>query len=498
MITTVAGNGASGYSGDNGPATSAQLADPGGVAVDSAGNLYIVDTDNARIREVSNGVITTVAGSGTAGFSGDNGPATSAQLNGPGAVAVDAAGDLYIAEYSGQRIRKVSKGVITTVAGNRTQGFSGDDGPATSAQLNTPSGVAVDPAGNLYIADYGDNRIRKVSNGVITTVAGNGTSGNIGDNGPATGAQLNYPTGVAVDSAGDLYIAEYSGQRIRKVSKGVITTVAGSGTAGFSGDNGPATSAQLYYPSGVAVDAAGNLYIADTWNSRVRKVSNGVITTVAGSGTEGFSGDNGPATSAQLSGICDVAVDSAGVLYIADPGNDRIREVSNGVIVTVAGNGTRGFSGDGGPATGAQLYGPDGVAVNSAGNLFIADTDNDRIRVLIPSGASCSVSVAPLALSPAASGGDLTVTIRTSPSCAWAIQSLPGWITFSGAAVGTGPGNVTLSVAANSGGPRTATVSIAGVALPVTQQPILRRRGEPRPSPLPPPGQRLDRLPGGG
>jgi hypothetical protein len=144
------------------------------------------------------------------------------------------------------------------------------------------------------------------------------------------------------------------------------------------------------------------------------------------------------------------------------------------------------------------LYGPDGVAVNSAGNLFIADTDNDRIRVLIPSGASCSVSVAPLALSPAASGGDLTVTIRTSPSCPGAIQSLPGWITFSGAAVGTGPGNVTLSVAANSGGPRTATVSIAGVAVPVTQQPILRRRGEPRPSPLPPPGQRLGRLPGGG
>src|ERR1019366_1857053 len=312
---------------------------------------------------------------------------------------------------------------------------------------------------------------------------GSGTEGFSGDNGPNTSAQLAGPGGVAADSAGNLYIADPSNYRIRKVSNGVITTAAGGGSGG---DNGPATSAQLNYPAGVAVDSAGNLYIADDvlysngfngyspGNGRISKVSNGVITTVSGGG---IGGDNGPATSAQLSGICYVAVDSAGVLYIADPGNDRIREVSNGVIVTVTGNGTRGFSGDGGPATGAQLYGPDGVAVNSAGNLFIADTDNDRIRVLIPSGASCSVSVAPLALSPAASGGDLTVTILTSPSCAWAIQSLPGWITFSGAAVGTGPGNVTLSVAAHSGGPRTATVSIAGVAVPVTQQPILRRRG---------------------
>src|ERR1019366_9345320 len=280
-----------------------------------------------------------------------------------------------------------------------------------------------------------DNRIRKVSNGVITTVAGNGTSGNIGDNGPATGAQLNYPTGVAVDSAGNLYIADQYNHRIRKVSNGVITTVAGSGTAGFSGDNGPATSAQLYYPAGVAVDAAGNLYIADQYNHRIRKVSNGVITTVAGSGTAGFSGDNGPATSAQLSGPGGVAADSAGNLYIADTSNYRIRKVSNGVITTAAGGGS---GGDNGPATSAQLNYPAGVAVDSAGNLYIADD------VLYSNGFN------------GYSPGDLTVTIRTSPSCAWAIQSLPGWITFSGAAVGTGPGNVTLSVAANSGGPRTA------------------------------------------
>ena len=482
----MAGNGTQGFSGDDGPATSAQLNAPSGVAVDPAGNLYIADYGDNRIRKVSNGVITTVAGNGTSGNIGDNGPATGAQLNYPTGVAVDSAGNLYIADQYNHRIRKVSNGVITTVAGSGTAGFSGDNGPATSAQLYYPAGVAVDAAGNLYIADTWNSRVRKVSNGVITTVAGSGTEGFSGDNGPNTSAQLAGPGGVAADSAGNLYIADTSNYRIRKVSNGVITTAAGGGSGG---DNGPATSAQLNYPAGVAVDSAGNLYIADDvlysngfngyspGNGRIRKVSNGVITTVSGGGS---GGDNGPATSAQLSGICYVAVDSAGVLYIADPGNDRIREVSNGVIVTVTGNGTRGFSGDGGPATGAQLYGPDGVAVNSAGNLFIADTDNDRIRVLIPSGASCSVSVAPLALSPAASGGDLTVTIRTSPSCAWAIQSLPGWITFSGAAVGTGPGNVTLSVAANSGGPRTATVSIAGVAVPVTQQPILRRRGEPR------------------
>src|ERR1019366_8647878 len=247
-----------------------------------------------------------------------------------------------------------------------------------------------------------------------------------------------------------------------------IQTFAGGGLP----VNIPGMSASLDYPSSVAVNGAGNLFFVDANHVVLRwNASTAVLTLVAGNGIKGYSGDNGPATSAQLAGPGGVAVDSAGNLYIADTINARIRKVSKGVIAAVAGSGTAGFSGDGGPATGAQLYGPDGVAVNSAGNLFIADTDNDRIRVLIPSGASCSVSVAPLALSPAASGGDLTVTIRTSPSCAWAIQSLPGWITFSGAAVGTGPGNVTLSVAANSGGPRTATVSIAGVAVPVTQQP---------------------------
>ena len=381
VITTVAGSGTKGYSGDNGPATNAQLYSPLGVAVDSAGNLYIADAGNYCVRKVSNGVITTVAGNGRYGYSGDNGPATSAQFAAPDAVAVDPDGNLYIADVSNNRIRKVSNGVVTTVAGNGTAGFSGDGGPATSARFEYPSGVALDSAGNLYIADCDNNRIRKVSNGVITTVAGNGAQGYSGDNGPATGAHLVCPGAVAVDSSGSLYIADTLNFRIRKVSAGLITTVAGNGTPGFSGDNGPATSAQLSAPQGgMAVDSAGSLYFADTGNNRIRKILNGVITTVAGSGTEGYSGDNGPATNAQLYSPLGVAVDSAGNLYIADNSNARIRKVSNGVITTVAGNGTFGYGGDGGPATRAELQQPWGVAVDAAGSLYIADTDNARIR----------------------------------------------------------------------------------------------------------------------
>ena len=340
-ITTLAGNGTSGFSGDNGPATSAELSYPSGVAADSAGNLYIADENNYRIRKVSKGVITTVAGNGTRGFSGDNGLATNATLSGPAAVAVNSAGNIYIPD--GARIREVSNGVITTVAGNGTGGFSGDNGPATSAELNG-GGVAVDSAGNLYIADSGNNRIRKVSNGVITTVAGNGTSGFSGDNGPATSAQLSIPIAVAVDSAGDLYIADYANNRIRKVSNGVITTVAGNGNAGFSGDNGPASSAEVNAPQGVAVDSAGNLYIAsnltlDGTGDRIRRVSNGIITTVAGEGG-GCSeetndlGDGCPATSAQLNNPAGVAAGSAGNLYIADLLNQRIRMLTPVTVVT--------------------------------------------------------------------------------------------------------------------------------------------------------------------
>ena len=336
--------------------------------MDSAGNLYIADTGNIRIRKVSNGVITTVAGNGTVGFSGDNGPATSAQLSGPSGVAVDSAGNLYIADADNGRIRKVSNGVITTVAGNGAHGFSGDNGPATSAQLNLPSGVALDSAGDLYIADY-NNRIRKVSNGVITTVAGGGTS--LARQRPGHQRAVGSPTAVAVDSAGNIYIADTGNNRIREVSNGMIATVAGNGTQGFSGDNGPATSAQLWSPGPHRRGLGRQPLHRRLDNNRIRKVSNGVITTVAGGGTS-FSGDNGPATSAQLY-PAGVAVDSAGNLYIADASNNRIRKVSNGVITTVAGNGTLGFSGDNGPATSAQLCHPAGRRRGLCRQVYIAE-----------------------------------------------------------------------------------------------------------------------------
>jgi sugar lactone lactonase YvrE len=372
-ITTVAGNGVDGFSGDAGPATIASLNGPGGVALDAAGNLYIADYNNNRIREVSGGTITTVVGNGRLGFAGDGGPPANASLNGAGGLVVDAGGQLFIADYFNERVRKVSGGIITTVAGQGGGTLWGDGGPATSAALLNTVDVVVDLAGNLFIADVGNNCVRKVSGGTITTVAGNGIAGFSGDGGPATSASLNSPTGIALDAAGNLYIADQSNHRIRKVSGGTIETVSGNGAAGFSGDGGPATSASLYLPRRVAVDAAGNLYIADKRNNRIRKVSGGTITTVAGNGVAGFSGDTGPATNASLDGPEGVALDAVGNLYIADSNNYRIRQVSGGTITTVAGNGVAGFSGDLGPATNASLYKPTGVAVDAVGNLLIAD-----------------------------------------------------------------------------------------------------------------------------
>jgi sugar lactone lactonase YvrE len=344
------------------------------------------------------GIITTAAGDGTNAYSGDGGPAASAQIYHPEGVAVDSAGNFFIADYGNSRIRMVtSEGVISTVAGNGTKGFSGDNGPAASAQINGPMGVTIDAAGSLFIADYGNSRIRMVTPaGVIGTVAGNGTKGSSGDGGPATSAQLMGPTGVALDSAGNLFIADYGDNRIRMVTPGgVISTVAGNGTTGFSGDGGPATSAQLYHPEGVAVDSAGNLLIADSSNNRIRMVNSaGVISTVAGNGYGGFGGDGTSATSAQLNGPTGVAVDSKGNLLIADYNNHRIRMVTSaGVISTVAGNGTKGYDGDEGSATSAQLNGPIGVAVDSAGNLFIADYYNNRIRKVVDSNISTNLTV---------------------------------------------------------------------------------------------------------
>jgi sugar lactone lactonase YvrE len=391
-ITTVAGNGSAAFSGDGGPATSAGM-QASGVAVDSGGNFFIADFANNRVRKVdTGGTITTFAGNGTGAFSGDGGPATNASLFSPRAVTLDSASNLLIADSNNFRIRKVdTTGNISTVAGNGNFIPSGDGGPATSAGMN-PNGVAVDGSGNLFSADAGgptpgENRVRRIdhSTQIISTVAGDGSASFLGDGGAATKASLQNPQGAALDAAGNLFIADSNNNRIRKVdTSGMITTVAGSDSTGFSGDGGPATSATLTTPAGIALDAAGTgiLFIVDTQNQRIRKVDlSGTITTVAGNGTNAYSGDNGPATSASLNFPEGAAVDGAGNIFIADTSNNRIRKVdTGGTITTVAGNGSFGFSGDGGSAINASLADPDGVALDSAGNLFIADTSNQRIR----------------------------------------------------------------------------------------------------------------------
>ena len=564
IITTIAGNGTAGYAGDGGPATSAKLNWPYGVAVDPVGNLYIADMDNNVIRRVdgSTGTITTVAGSGTQGYTGNDGPATSAELNNPVGVTIDAAGNLFISDTNNNVIRMVAagSGTITTIAGIGTQGYSGDGGPATIAELNTPWYLRVDASGNVYIAEDGSNRVRLVGSnvtepirtiptitwanpapipygtvlstaqlnatanvpgtftyspslgtvvpaglqsltvlftpddmtnyspamgavplaialvtptvtwanpapivygtaltatqlnatasvdgtfayapdqgamlapgshalsltftpsdpnytivstsvtlvvegmpgpGIITTVVGNGFSGNSGDGGLALDAALGQPAVIALDAMGNIFIPDIAFNVVRRVSAstGIITTIAGTGTAGFSGDGGLATSAQLSYPYSVVVDASGNVYIADQANDRIRKVeaSTGIITTIAGTGTTGLSGDGGPATSAEIAAPTGVAIDQAGNLYISDGDNSRIREVlaSTGVITTIAGT-NGGYFGDGGLATSARLSGPGRVAFDQSGNLYFSDIQNHVIRkVTISTGIISTVA----------------------------------------------------------------------------------------------------------
>ena len=337
IIRTQAGGGTG---GDGGPAFQATLADPAGVTAGPEGDLFITELSNNRIRKVdhTSGLIRTVAGNGLLGFSGDNSPATSASIDMPeGPVAFDGAGNFYIADANNRRIREVSAatGVINTVAGNGGfcfpfVGSCGDSEPAVQATFFLILGVAVDSNGNIFITDAGVNKVRRVdaATGIITTIAGNGFPGFSGDGGPAIDAELNFPFGINVDGAGNLFIGDTFNNRIRRVDAitGIITTVAGNGIAGRSGDGGPATSASLNFPLNAAVDSSGNLYIADGFNDVVRYVaaSDQIITTIAGNGVLGFSGDGGPATQASLD-LSEVGVDQFNHVLIADGGNSRVR-----------------------------------------------------------------------------------------------------------------------------------------------------------------------------
>ncbi|HMV82293.1 MAG TPA: BACON domain-containing carbohydrate-binding protein [Blastocatellia bacterium] len=492
VISTIAGNGTAGFSGDGAAGTSAQINTPQNVAVDKNGNVYISDFSNNRIRKVNaaDGVISTVAGAGTlcspaGGTCGDGGAATAAFLNGPNNVSVDKDGNLIVSDPGNFRIRKVTvaDGKIATIVGTGVQGFSGDGGPALSAQVSVPVGAITDSVGNLYFSDRGNQRVRRVdaTTNIISTIAGTGVSGFNGEGLAPLSSTLNFPTGLALNPTGNLYIGDRDNGRIRRLLTAVsgdvapptvviaqptdaptftttngalnlsgtatdnnvifqvrwsndrggsgvaagttswtvsniplqsgpnnltvtawdvngnaasarllvnfnpeqlIQTLAGSGTAGDGGDGGAAVGARLFFPSAVAADAMGNVYIADTDNHRVRRVTpGGIIQPFAGNGFVGSSGDGGQALNATMNEPQGLAIDAAGNVYISDTGNNRIRRVSpSGIITTVAGTGVDSFSGDGGPATQAQLSSPFQITLDAAGNLYIADNGNRRIR----------------------------------------------------------------------------------------------------------------------
>ena len=444
IISTIAGNGINGFGGDGGPATAAEISYAAGVAVDKMGNVYFSDMANLRMRKIStSGIISTIAGNGTAGYGGDDSAATIAMINYAWGVCVDTSGNIYFSDGSNNRIRKINtSGIITTVAGNGAAGFSGDGGPATAAELNSPWGLCVDKGGNVIIADVMNNRIRKISPaGIITTIAGDSVAGRTGDGGAATLAELTSPYGVAtnkngniclidgnnlavnvrmindsgiirtiagntsfgytgdgtaatatllgepvdcfVDSTGNMYIADQYNYRIRKVNtSGIISTFAGTGAAGYSGDGGPATAATMNRIWSVTGDNRGNIYFSDYNNFVVRKItSSGIISTVAGNNTAGYGGDHGPATAAMINSPAKLAFDNNGNLYIGDWGNQVVRKVDTaGIITTVVGTGANGNTGDGGPATAAELSGPSSIIFDHSGNMYIGDLWNNNIR----------------------------------------------------------------------------------------------------------------------
>ncbi len=437
-------------------------------------SVNMTGTGTGGILQVNPGNLKTIAGNGTAGYSGDGGAATAAELNDPDGVAFDAQGNMYIADVLNSVIRKVdTSGNISTVAGNGTAGFSGDGGPATAAELKGPFGVTPDSAGNLYIQDTLNARIRKVDpTGTITTIAGNGTPGYSGDGGPATAAELSLNQGARFDASGNLFVADCGNGAVRKIdTAGIITTVAGNGTDGFSGDGGPATAAQLSCPSGVAIDTAGDLFIADYLNNRIRKVdaATGIITTIAGNGTPGFTGDGGPALSAEINLPNDVELDAAGDIYIADSGNNRLREINTaGVISTVVGGLNNAGS--------AGINAPSALAMDKAGNLYFSDAGNNAVREVFPAGA-LAFPTTPIGVAAAnetvtlANIGNLPVTIASQASFGLSGNttdfSLVGGSCLAGATLAPNGGTCTLQIGftPTATGTRTLTVSITDDAV---------------------------------
>lgn len=407
--------------------------------------------------------IITVAGNGSNSYSGDNGPATSAALNTPSGLCIDSNGNMYIADSGNNRIRKVAtNGIITTIAGTGPNGsyggYGGDGGLAINAELNYPAGIAIDNLGRLYISDSVNSRIRRINtNNVISTFAGNGTNGFLGDNGAATNAELSGPFGLSLDQYGNLYIADTDNQRIRVVTNGIITTVAGNGIVPTDPGSGTTPPTELYYPEGVAV-IYPFLFVADTRNSRVERTTlpNGGLGSIAGTGIEGFSGDGGVATEAQLALPYDVVVTGVDSFYIADSVNQRIRQVSNGIISTIAGTGIGGFSGDGSVAANASLYKPECICLDSNGNLFIADSYNSRIREVSGFATGPTLSLGAVAMSEAGSYSVIVSNSTGSITSSVAVLSIltPPSITVQpvneSLLIGS---NLTLSVTATGTGP---------------------------------------------
>jgi hypothetical protein len=323
ILRTYAGDGTAAYGGDGGLATAAQIDEPIGVYYDASGNVYITEYNGHRIRKVSpTGIISTIAGTGIAGYNGDGIPATAAQLKTPMSITGDASGNLYFSDYDNNRIRKIdAAGIISTYAGNGTIGYGGDGSAATAAQLNNPKGLVIDNTGNMYVADFYNHRIRKIdASGIITTFAGNGSGSFSADGVPATASELNFPSDVAMDTGGNLLIADYLNHRIRKVdATGIIHTVAGYGTGAYSGDGGPATSAALNNPRSIAVDDSNNIYIADLYNHRIRKVSEaGIITTIAGTGVSAYGGFSATAATSPISYPSSICMGGGQDLYFVD------------------------------------------------------------------------------------------------------------------------------------------------------------------------------------